>query len=131
MTEQQNAQRTRRIADAVTRGDMKTYGQAPGDDVVLHVPGASPLAGDYEGKEGVFGFLGTAAGTTDNTFRFEVFDILASDTRSVALGRATAERDGRRLDTGMVEVRRFGADGLVSEVRVYLEETAALDEFFS
>lgn len=84
MTEQQNAQRTRRIADAVARGDMKTYGQALGDDVVLHVPGASPLAGDYEGKEGVFGFLGTAAGTTDNTFRFEVFDILASDTRSVA-----------------------------------------------
>lgn len=120
MTEHPNTRRTRRLCDAAARGDLEAYGRALSDDVVLHVPGGSPLPGSYEGKDAIFGFIGTVGEMTDNTFRFEVFDILASD-----------ERDGARLDIGMVEVRSFDANGLVSESRVYPEEMTVLDDFFS
>lgn len=130
-TEHPNARRTRQILDAAARGDMEAYRRMLGDDVVLHFPGSNRLTGDYEGKEGVFRFFGLFAEATNNTLNFEVLDFLASDARSATLGHLTAERAGKRLDAGMVEVRLFDADGLVTDVRAYPEETVALDEFLS
>lgn len=131
MTEHPNAERTRRMIDAATSGDMDTYAQMLSDDVVLHFPGGNRLTGVYEGREGVFRFFSAFGEATGNTLNFEVLDFLASDARSATLGRLAAERDGRRLDTGMVEVRRFDADGLVTDIRAYPEETGVLDEFLS
>lgn len=56
-SEHPNAQRTRRIIDAATRGDIEAYGQMLSDAVVLHFPGSNRLTGDYRGKEGCSAFL--------------------------------------------------------------------------
>lgn len=39
MTELENIRRTRRHADAGTRGDVETYGAMMSDDIVFHIPG--------------------------------------------------------------------------------------------
>lgn len=54
-----------------------------------------------------------------------------NDSQPASFGRLTAEREGKRLDIGMAEVRRFDADGLVTDVRAYPEDAAVLDEFLS
>jgi len=69
--------------------------------------------------------------TRNNTVRFEVLDVLASEERSAALIRATGERAGKHLDFRQVEVRSFGADGSITDIRLYPDDTAALNEFFS
>lgn len=131
MTEHLNTQYTRSILAAAATGDIETYGRTLSNDVIYHIPGDSLIAGQYRGKEGVFRFLGTVAQETGNTLKFEVLDVMASGERSAAMGRLTAERADKRLDIGVLEVRRFDADGLVTELRMYPESTVALDGFFS
>ncbi len=41
----------RTLYDAQARGDLDTYLSLLSDDIVLHVPGRSRIAGDYVGKE--------------------------------------------------------------------------------
>ena len=64
------------------------------DDIVWHVPGRSPLAGDYRGHDEVMGFFGKLMELSNGTFRLEVHDVLATDDHAVALVKATAERNG-------------------------------------
>ena len=52
-----NEDLARRGYDAFTRGDMQAVSDVFADDIVWHVGGRSPLAGDYRGKDEVLGFL--------------------------------------------------------------------------
>ena len=57
-------------------------------------------------------------------------DILANDTHAVVLARATAERDGKRLDDKGVNVWHL-RDGKVTEQWLHPGDQYASDEFFS
>ena len=121
----------RKAYDAFGRGDLETVGKLFADDIVFHVPGRSALSGDYVGKEQTFGVFGRLAEITGNTFRTEVYDILASDQHAVALQQWTAEREGKRpLNDRHVAVFRI-RDGKVTEIWHHAADLYAHDEFFT
>ena len=53
-----NAQLIRGGYDAFARGDIPKVLELFADDIRWHVPGRSPLSGDYKGHGEVVGFFG-------------------------------------------------------------------------
>jgi uncharacterized protein len=126
-----NIQRSKRAYEAFGKGDMATVSDLLADDVLWHVSGSSPLAGDYKGKDAVFGFFGKLMEMTGGTFKLEVHDILANDEHSVTLLTATAERNGKKLDTRQVHITHPDSEGRVKEFWAFDENQAASDQFYS
>jgi uncharacterized protein len=127
----QNEDLIRRAYDAFGRGDIETIGQLFAADIAFHVSGRSTLAGDYVGKNQVFGVFARLGEITDNTFRTDVYDVLASDEHAVALQHQRAEREGKRpLDDRHVSVFRI-KDGKIAEIWHHPGDLYAYDEFFS
>ena len=116
--------------DAFGKGDMDTIRSLFADDIVWHSPGKSPFAGDYRGVDAVLEQFGKVFELTGGTFKIEIHDILANDTHAVVLARATAERDGKRLDDKGVNVWHI-KDGKVTEQWLHAGDQYASDEFFS
>ncbi len=48
-----NEELMQRCADAGHRGDIDAVLECYADDIVMHVLGRNPLAGDYRGEQGV------------------------------------------------------------------------------
>ncbi|MGH2724112.1 MAG: nuclear transport factor 2 family protein [Actinomycetota bacterium] len=126
-----NEDRARKAFDAFIGGDLDTVGETLTDDVLWHVPGRSPLAGDYRGKDEVFGLFAQLVEKTGGTFRLEVHDILANDEHVVALTRTTGEREGKKLDIRSAQVLHVNADGQVTESWFHPDDAYAADEFWS
>jgi uncharacterized protein len=100
------------------------------DDVVYHVGGRNPLAGDYRGKDSVLGFIGELVSQTGGNYKLEVRDALGSDQHGAALVREVAERQGRDLDHNAVHLYRM-VDGKVAEGWFYADDPYMEDEFWS
>lgn len=65
------------------------------DDLVWHVAGRSVIAGDYAGKDQVFGFFGRLQELSEGTSEVEVHDLLANDEHGVAIVIESATRNRR------------------------------------
>ncbi len=100
------------------------------DDTVWHVPGNSPLAGDYRGRDSVLAYFGKSVELTGGTLKVEVHDILANDEHGVALTHDTAQRGGKSLDDNAVQVFHI-RDGKVVETWFHPGDQATTDEFWS
>ncbi len=68
------------------------------DGIRWHLPGRSPLAGDYDGIGQVMEFFGRILELSGGTFRTELRDVVANAEHAVALHATVAEREGRRLE---------------------------------
>ena len=126
-----NEERARKAFDAFSAGDMDTVRDTLADDVVWHVGGRSQLAGDYRGKDEVFGFFAKLVELSGGTFALDVHDILANDEHVVALTRVTGEREGNTLDSRGAQVLHVNADGQVTESWFHPDDAYANDEFWS
>lgn len=120
----------RRGYDAFGSGDMDTLRELMAPDVVWHVAGRSPMAGDYKGIEEVLGFFGKSMELSGGTTRVEVHDILANDEHGVALVRFTGQREGRSNADNGVQVFHI-RDGKATEVWTHPGDQYAVDEFWS
>jgi ketosteroid isomerase-like protein len=125
-----NEELLRRGYDAFAKGDIPTVMGLFDENIVWHVGGRSPLAGDYKGHEEVMGFFGKIVELSGGTFSIELHDVLANDEHAVALVRARAERNGRRLDTTEVDVFHV-SNGKVTEFWAAPTDLYAEDEFWS
>ena len=119
----------RRGYEAFATGDMATLNELFADDIVWHVPGRSQLAGDFRGKEEVFGNFQKVAELTGGTFKLDIHAILADDEHAVVLTRAMGEREGKTLDDRSVHVLHL-SDGKVTEFWGYSGDQYAVDEFW-
>jgi ketosteroid isomerase-like protein len=124
-----NEDLVRRGYQAFSTGDIETLGELFADDVVWHVGGRSQLAGDYRGKQEVFGFFGKLAELSGGTFRIELHDVLANDEHAIALQKATGEREGKTLDDNGVVVYH-ARDGKVTESWLHPGDPYGIDEFW-
>lgn len=120
----------RDIYDALAKGDMDQLRNQLSDDVTFHVPGRGPLAGDYQGKDAVMGYLAQVAERANASISFEPQDFLAGQDHAAALARVRGERDGRVLDDRGVHVFRV-ADGEITERWSYPQDLYKTDEFFA
>ena len=126
----ENIEIVKKSLGAFQAGDLDTVRESFADDIVWHIPGKSPMSGDYKGKEEVLGFLGRTVEMTGGTFKVEPHDILASDEHVVILARQTAEREGKRLDAQLANVIHI-RDGKVAEFWGHPFDLYAGDEFWS
>jgi ketosteroid isomerase-like protein len=86
MTDHPNAEALRNGYEAFANGDMETVAALLADDITWHQAGDSPLSGDHQNRDAVFGVVfARLADLTAGTFRFEIHDILANDTHAVLL----------------------------------------------
>ena len=108
-----------------------TGGPASGffaDDIVLHVPGRSSLAGEHRGREAAEGYLRAALDRAHGArVEVELVDMLASEER-VAL----VVRERFHLPDGDAEIRRANlyrlAGERITEVWIFEADQYEVDE---
>ena len=130
MADHPNVELLRKGYQAYSSGDMDTINELFSDEVEWHVAGRSQLAGNYRGKEEVFGFFGKLMELSGGTSRIEVHDVLANDEHGVVLVTVSGSRQGRDF-TG-IDVHTFHIrDGKVVEFWDSPLDQYAVDEFWS
>ncbi len=128
---QPNEDLVRAASAAFGRGDLGTLRDrffAP--DIVWHIAGTGPLAGDYEGAAQVMGVLGKISELSGGTVRPQLHDVLVSDDHTVALTSIRAERAGRQLQLNLVHVIH-AENGKATEVWTHSSDPAAAAQFWS
>jgi steroid delta-isomerase-like uncharacterized protein len=114
-----HAATARRIYDHLTAGDLEEFLGHLADDFVEHevTPGLAP------GKAGVKAFFGMQLAAFPD-LRMDVEDVVANGDKVVARVRYTGTNrgefmgmpaTGRSVDAQLIDIFRFGDDGLVHE----------------
>jgi len=130
MTADQNVATMRRAYEAFNTGDMDTLTELM-DETVWHLPGRSPMAGDYQGRGACLAYFGQLAQETGGTFRAELQHMAADgEDRVIGIQRSTADRNGKHLDVANCIVFEL-KDGRVTDGREHFEDLYAWDEFWS
>jgi uncharacterized protein len=116
---------------AFQKGDLEALQhQYFAEDIRWHIPGRSPIAGDYEGIAQVMQLFARLFELSGGTFRIELHDVLANDERAVALFTIRGERAGKQLNDDAAQTYRV-RDGKVAEAWSYQTDLYAVDEFWS
>jgi ketosteroid isomerase-like protein len=125
-----NTQTLREGYDAFARGDIPAVLAIFDQEIAWHIPGRSPLSGDYRGHEGVVGFFTRCHELSAGTLRVQADEIIADGDRVVVLATVSAERNGRSWSSPEVHVWRV-QDGRAVEFREFQADQEAEDEFWS
>jgi ketosteroid isomerase-like protein len=105
--EHANAAAYRRTADAFRARDMEALTRLIDGEVVWHVPGTAPLAGEIRGREALFHWFDRLHEITGGTFTLKEHDVLGTDDHVVALSDMSAVRDGVRVSVNTMSVMHF------------------------
>jgi RNA 2',3'-cyclic 3'-phosphodiesterase len=100
------------------------------EDVVWHVPGASPIAGSHRGIEAVLAYMDLRRRMMDLTFRVDVHGAAIIAGRVVQLAGGRAVRDGHEVTWETVGVFRV-AGGRIAECWLIPFDQAAFDRIWS
>ena len=128
--EHPNAALMRKASELLSAGDFEGFLGLHTDDVVMHVPGRGPLAGDHLGRGGIAAVFQKEMAMLDGPPEFEPHDHLGSDDHAVALVVQRLRRGGRSLEGRQTVIAHVG-DGMISEVWFQPDDQAAFDEFFA
>ena len=128
---QPNEDLVRAASAAFGRGDLGALqAQYFAENIVWHVAGTGPLAGDYQGVAQVMGLLGKISELSGGTARLEQHDVLVSNDHTVALATIRAQRAGKQLQLNLVHVIH-GENGKATEVWTSSSDPAAAAAFWS
>ena len=121
----------RAASAAFGRGDLGALrDQFLAENIVWHIAGTGPLAGDYEGIAQVMGVLGTISELSGGTVQAELHDVLISTDHTVALASIRAERSGKQLQLNLVHVIH-GQNGKATEVWTHSSNPAGAAQFWA
>ena len=95
------------------------------DDIIWHEIGRPE---PRRGKDELRATMAEDWGTV--TIKYEVHDIVANDDHTIALGTATATRDGKTLEYRTAEIYHI-RDGKAVERWAFSDDTAAIVAFFA
>jgi ketosteroid isomerase-like protein len=130
MAEHPNVALVRRAMHAMNEMDMSRADEEMAvvdafmaDDIVWHEIGrAEPRRGKDE-------LRATMSEFSDATIHYELHDVVANDEHAIALGTATATRNGKTLEYRTTEIFHM-RDGRATERWAFSDDTAAIVEFF-
>jgi uncharacterized protein len=126
-----NSELLRRYVEAFERKDWEAATSFWAEDVILHVQGRNPLAGDFVGKRAFLERYGRLFNELGGTMELvEVREVLIGAEHAVALVKERALRGERSLDFDRVNVYRLRG-GMIVEIWSYDSDPYALDEFWS
>jgi uncharacterized protein len=126
----QNAELISRGYDAFARADLTTVFDIFDQDITWHVPGSSPLSGDYKGHGEVGGFFARTMELSGGTFAIDIQDVLAQQDQVVVLCTVSAERHGQSWLSPEVHVWRV-AGGRAVAFREFQGDEQTEDAFWS
>jgi len=130
VTEHPNASTYRRTADAFRSQDSEALRDLIAEDVVWHVPGTSPLAGEVQGLEALFDWFRRLRQATGGTFTLEEHDVVGNGDHVVALSRMAAVKDGVPISVRVISVFHY-RDGKQQERWFHPTDLAAWDRMLS
>jgi len=130
MPEHPNVTAVRRGYDAFNKGDLDTLGDLLDAEVVWHVPGRSPIAGDYGGREATLAYFRRLGELTGARYQADLQIAVGNEEHVVTIDRSTATSGEARYDENELVVFRF-RDGRVVEAWQAMMNLYAHDEFFS
>jgi ketosteroid isomerase-like protein len=81
----------RKAYDDFAKGDIPAVLEAWNTSITWHVPGHSPLSGDYKGHDEIVGFFKHTLALSGGIFAIEVHHVLAEEDVVVALVTVKAE----------------------------------------
>lgn len=115
---------------AVQRGDMSAVLALLADDVVLHIPGRSPISGEYQGPQAVLEYLNNVRRLSNNTYAFQdlIWLIMEPHIHNVTVEQAV--RNGTSYDFNRSTVYQM-RDGKIADIEVHEEDQYAIDAFWS
>jgi uncharacterized protein len=119
-----------KVYDALAIGNFVGLMSLVSNDITLHVPGRSSVAGDYAGKAAVADYVTELAERSGGTLRFEPHAVVCTGEHGVGLVRDLAERDGRTLAMNNVHIWHV-VDGTPTEIWIYPGDLYAWDDFWS
>ncbi len=103
MSGRENAELVRRGYEAFNTADIATLTEILDENASWHTPGRSSIAGSYQGRDAVFGQFGRYGGDTGGTFKADLKQVFtADDGRVIGLHHNSGERNGKRLDIGLL-----------------------------
>src|ERR1700746_2843959 len=102
-----NATIIRKAYDDFAKGDIAAVLEAFDTFINWHVPGHSPLSGDYKGHNEVVVFFKRTMELSGGIFSIEVHHVLAVEDVVVVLATVRAERSGQVAEFPEVHVWRI------------------------
>jgi ketosteroid isomerase-like protein len=107
-------------------GPVEPVAELLAPDVVWHVPGSSPIAGDHRGREAVIAYFEKRRALADNTFVMHPKGVLVDGDAVVQLVDGEAIIGGERRTWSTAGVYRL-RDGLIAEVWLVPLDLAAFE----
>ena len=107
-------------------GAVEPVAELLAPDIVWHVPGASPIAGDHRGRDAVIAYFRRRRELADHTFVMHPKGVLEDGDAVVQLVDGTATIGGEERRWSTAGVYRI-AGGLVAEVWLVPLDLAAFE----
>jgi ketosteroid isomerase-like protein len=120
----------RKAYEDFARGNIPAVFAAFDPTITWHVPGHSPLSGDFTGHDQVGGFFQRTLELSGGAFSIDVHHVLADDDLVVALTTVNARRNGVSASFPEVHVWRL-KNGKATEFREYQGDEQREDRFWS
>lgn len=131
MAQEFDVQMAEALCDALAGKQVGAAEGLLGVGSLLHVPGRSGLAGQYQGGVAILGLARRMADLTSGTLHFSSSSALTADDQPIVLfGRVNATRYGARLDTDVVYVFTL-RNGEIREIRILHENQDHVDRFWT
>jgi uncharacterized protein len=112
---------------AAQRGDWNIASAYFADDIVVHIPGRSPFAGDRRGKDAALKYIQTIRDHyRDGEIELELIDMLTSDERVALLVRERFHGDGPTIEIRRANVYRVHGDEIV-EISIFEADQYTVD----
>ncbi len=120
----------RKAYEDFAKGDIASVFAAFDAAITWHVPGHSPLSGDFTGHEQVGGFFRRTMELSQGAFSIDVRNVLTDDDLVVVLAMVNAQRHGVSASFSEVHVWRL-RNGKAIEFREYQGDEQREDQFWS
>jgi len=115
-----------RTVEAFRDRDFEAIGSLLAEDVVWHLPGDHPLAGDWKGRDQLFQLF---ARLGPLGFTIREHDVFADDDHVCALSYIGARRDNLEVETRVVSIFDY-RDGRQTERWFYPDDVVAWNRIF-
>jgi hypothetical protein len=113
---------------AAKRGDWDTAFGFFAEDMVIHIPGRSALAGDRRGRDAAVAYIQTVRDRyRDGSIELELIDMLSSDERVALLVRERFHDNGPPVEIRRANVYRV-KDAQIVEVSIFEADQYVVDE---
>jgi uncharacterized protein len=127
---QSNGTAIRKAYEAFAHGDLRMVFATFDPAITWHVPGHSPLSGDFTGHDQIKAFFQRTMELSGGAFRIDVEHVLADGDLVVALVTIHAQRNGTAASFPEVHVWRM-KNGRAVQFREYQGDEQREDRFWA